>query len=38
LSEVRVCLNKDFSFHNCAQLTRRACKRDSIAMPAMRGG
>jgi len=38
LSEVRVCLNKDFSFHNCAQLSRRACKRDSIAMPAMRGG
>ena len=38
LNEVRVCLNKDFSFHNCAQLSRRACKRDSIAMPAMRGG
>ena len=37
LSEVRVCLNKDFSFHDCAEVTRRACKRDSIAMPAMRG-
>ncbi len=37
LSEVRICLNKDFSFHDCAEVTRRACKRDSIAMPAMRG-
>ena len=38
LSEVRVCLNKDFSFRECAEVTRRACKRDAIAMPAMRGG
>ena len=38
LSEVRVCLNKDFSFRDCAEVTRRACKRDSIAVPAMRGG
>ena len=37
LSEVRVCLAKDFSFHDCAELTRRACKRDKIAMPAVRG-
>ena len=38
LSEVRICLNKDFSFHDCAEVTRRACKRDKIAMPAVRGG
>jgi ribonuclease T2 len=38
LSEVRVCLNKDFSFHDCPEVTRRACKRDKIAMPAVRGG
>jgi ribonuclease T2 len=38
LSEVRVCLNKDFSFRDCAEVTRRACKRDTIAMPAVRGG
>jgi ribonuclease T2 len=38
LSEVRVCLNKDFSFRECVEVTRRACKRDAIAMPAMRGG
>ncbi|MGH6727998.1 MAG: ribonuclease T2 family protein, partial [Pseudolabrys sp.] len=38
LSEVRICLNKDFSFRGCPEVTRRACKRDAIAMPAMRGG
>ena len=38
LSEVRVCLKKDFGFHDCAEVTRRACKRDRIAMPAVRGG
>jgi ribonuclease T2 len=38
LSEVRICLAKDFSFHDCAELTRRTCKRDKIAMPAVRGG
>jgi ribonuclease T2 len=38
LTEVRVCLGRDFSFHDCAEVTRRACKRDKIAMPAVRGG
>jgi ribonuclease T2 len=38
LSEVRVCLNKDFSFHACPEVARRACKIDSVALPAMRGG
>jgi ribonuclease T2 len=38
LSEVRVCLNKDFSFRDCAEVARRACRRDKIAMPAVRGG
>jgi ribonuclease T2 len=38
LNEVRVCLGKDFSFHACAETARRACKRDKIAMPAVRGG
>jgi ribonuclease T2 len=37
LSEVRICLGKDFTFHDCAEVTRRACKRDQIAMPAVRG-
>jgi len=38
LEEVRICLGKDFSFRDCAEVTRRACKRDRVAMPAMRGG
>jgi ribonuclease T2 len=38
LSEVRVCLSKDFSFRECGEVTRRACKRDAVAMPATRGG
>ena len=38
LNEVRICLGKDFSFRDCAEVTRRACRRDRITMPAMRGG
>ena len=38
LSELRVCLNKDFSFRDCVEVTRRACKRENVAVPAMRGG
>jgi ribonuclease T2 len=36
LSEVRICIGKDFSFHDCAQVVRRSCRRDKIAMPAVR--
>jgi ribonuclease T2 len=38
LTEVRICLAKDFSFHDCAEVVRRACRRDKLAMPAMLGG
>ena len=38
LNEVRICLNKDFSFRDCPEVTRRACKFDKVAMPAVRGG
>ena len=38
LNEVRICMNKDFSFRDCAEVARRTCKRESVAMPAMRGG
>jgi ribonuclease T2 len=38
LSEVRVCLNKDFSFRDCADVARRACKSESLTLPATRGG
>ena len=38
LTEIRVCISRDFSFHDCAEASRRACRRDKIVMPAVRGG
>ena len=38
LTEVRICLNKDLSFRDCPELARRTCRRDRVAMPAVRGG
>jgi ribonuclease T2 len=38
LSEVRVCLGRDFSFRDCAEIARRTCRLDKIAIPAVRGG
>lgn len=38
LTEIRVCLSKDLSFHSCPQVVRRSCRRDKIVMPAVRGG
>jgi ribonuclease T2 len=38
LSEVRICMSKDFKFRDCPEVDRRACRRDKIAMPPARGG
>ena len=38
LSEVRICLNKDLQFRDCDEIDRRACRRDQVTMPPMRGG
>src|SRR5258707_2934945 len=38
LSEVRVCLSKDLQFRACEEIDRRACRRDQVLMPPMRGG
>jgi len=38
LSEVRVCLTKDFRFRDCGEVDRRACGRDKLVMPPVRGG
>jgi ribonuclease T2 len=38
LSEVRICLTKDLQFRGCEEIDRRACRRDSVVMPPMRGG
>jgi ribonuclease T2 len=37
LTEVRVCLGKDFSFHDCPEIARRTCRLGEIAVPAIRG-
>lgn len=38
LQEVRVCLSKDFRFRDCPDVDRRACRRDQVSMPPVRGG
>src|SRR6266702_1088569 len=38
LSEVRVCLSKDLQFRACDEIDRRACRRDQMTMPPIRGG
>jgi ribonuclease T2 len=38
LSEVRICLNKDLQYHSCPEIDQRACRRDSVLMPPIRGG
>jgi ribonuclease T2 len=38
LSEVRICMTKDLRFRDCAEIDRRACRRDQLTMPPVRGG
>src|SRR6476646_1807673 len=38
LSEVRVCMSKDLQFRACEEIDRRACRRDEVLMPPVRGG
>jgi ribonuclease T2 len=38
LSEVRICLAKDLSFRSCPEIDARACRRDRLVMPPVRGG
>jgi ribonuclease T2 len=38
LSEVRICMNKDLQFRACEEIDRRACRRDQVVMPPVRGG
>ncbi len=38
LSEVRICLNRDLQFRSCEEIDRRACRRDQVLMPPLRGG
>jgi ribonuclease T2 len=38
LSEVRICMSKDLQFRSCEEIDRRACRRDQVTMPPIRGG
>jgi ribonuclease T2 len=38
LHEVRVCLSRDFGFRACPDVDRRACRRERVSMPPLRGG
>jgi len=38
LSEVRICMSKDLKFRDCEEVERRACRRDKLLMPPLRGG
>src|SRR5437762_2873757 len=38
LSEVRICMNKDLQFRACEEIDRRACRREQVTMPPIRGG
>jgi ribonuclease T2 len=38
LSEVRICVSKDLKFRDCGEVDRRACRRDKLIMPPVRGG
>jgi len=38
LSEVRICMSKDLQFRSCEEIDRRACRRDTVLMPPLRGG
>lgn len=37
LSEVRICLTKDFKFLSCPKIRSRACRREEVIMPPLRG-
>jgi len=38
LGEVRICMSKDLKFRDCPDVDRRACSRDKLVMPPVRGG
>src|ERR1700722_13414455 len=38
LTEIRVCLPKDLTFRDCPEVAKRACRRDQVIMPPVRGG
>jgi ribonuclease T2 len=37
LSEVRICMTRDLKFRECQDVDKRACRRDKLVMPPVRG-
>jgi ribonuclease T2 len=37
LGEVRICFGKDLRFRSCPEIDARACRREQVVMPAVRG-
>jgi ribonuclease T2 len=33
---VRICMNKDLSFHDCAEVSKRSCRAETVVMPPVR--
>jgi ribonuclease T2 len=38
LREVRICMTREFGFRDCEETNRRACRREKLIMPPVRGG
>ena len=38
LSEVRICMTRELEFRDCQDVERRACRRENVVMPPVRGG
>ena len=38
LSEVRICMTRELEFRDCQEAERRACRREKVVMPPVRGG
>lgn len=37
LREIRICMNRELGFRECSEVERRACRRDKLVMPPLRG-
>jgi ribonuclease T2 len=37
LREIRICMSRELGFRDCGEVDRRACRRDKLAMPPVRG-
>jgi ribonuclease T2 len=36
LTGIRICMNKDLSFHDCAEVSKRSCRAETVVMPPVR--